>query len=240
MPNINYESYWDHNIDKWGELYLEISHGDEALSAPRWFSKIYNASIGRLEAKLMKDRYNRTVEFLDEYLDPGMVLTDVGCGTGIFVVRALKNGASVNAVDFAARALEITKMRVDQYSPSNNVKYLQLDVQKKPIPESDVAIAMGVAPYISDLPAFLMNILPRTKLFFCLFIDPDHWANQLRSALGFLNVRELQFHSRKQVDAIYSQLDWKLLNRTNFATGYIDIAIAASCPPDLAKKWLKS
>lgn len=226
MPKIDYKSYWDQNIDKWGELYLEMSHGEERLHAPNWLSNLYQVSVGRLERKLMSERYNRTVRFLDSYLQPGVRVSDIGCGTGIFVVQAAKRAARVNAIDFSTQALEITKRRVTEHSPSASVDYYQLDVQTQSLPESDVAIAMGVAPYISDLPAFLANILPTTKLFCCLYVDPDHWANRVRTALPLLNVRKLQFHSRKQVDAIYRQYGWQILSRTNFATGYIDVVAA--------------
>ena len=226
MPKIDYRSYWDQNIDKWGELYLEMSHPDEKLNAPNWLSNLYQISVGRLERRLMSERYDRTVKFLDSYLQPGVKLSDIGCGTGVFVVQAVKRAAHVNAIDFSAHALDITTRRVNEYSPSASVDYYQLDVQTQQVPQSDVAIAMGVAPYISDLAAFLANILPFTKVFCCLYVDPSHWANRLRTALPLLNVRKLQFHSREEVDAIYSQHGWHILDRTNFATGYIDVAAA--------------
>ena len=49
MPKIDYRSYWDQNIDKWGELYLEMSHPDEKLHAPNWLSNLYQISVGRLD-----------------------------------------------------------------------------------------------------------------------------------------------------------------------------------------------
>jgi predicted RNA methylase len=224
MPRLDYRPYWDENIDKWADLYLEISHGHEKYDAPPWFSRFYAATLGRVERNLMKQRYEQTILFLNKYVKPGITMSDIGCGTGIFVVEALKRGARVNAIDFSPRALEITRTNVARHFPSAAVGYYQVDVQQQTLPLSDVAVAMGVTPYLSDLAAFLANALPTTKLFYCLYVDGKHWANRLRSALPFLNVRGLQFCSREQIDNIYRRYGYRVLERDNFATGFIDLA----------------
>jgi SAM-dependent methyltransferase len=223
-PSHQYQQYWDRNIDKWGELYLDISHGHETLVGPAWFSAAYNASIGRLERKLMADRYARTIAFIDAYVKPGTVFSDLGCGTGIFVVEALRRGAIVNAIDFSQSSLNITRKNVNRHFPGGQVNYFQANAQVDQLPHSDVTLAMGLTPYLSDLEAFMQRALPATKLWFCLFIDPEHWANRLRSALPFLNVRQLQYYSREDVDRLYGKYFWKLRGRETFATGYIDLA----------------
>jgi predicted RNA methylase len=227
MPRSDYQPYWDENIEQWAELYLDISHGQETYDAPPWFSKLYASTLGRVERNLMKQRYAQTVLFLDKYLKPGLTMSDIGCGTGIFVIEALKRGARINAIDFAPRALEITRTNVARHFPSAAVDYYQIDVQRQQLPLSDVAVAMGVTPYLSDLTSFLANALPTTKLFYCLYVDGNHWANRLRSGLPFLNVRGLRFCSREQIDNFYRRHRYRLLERTNFATGFIDLAAPA-------------
>jgi cyclopropane fatty-acyl-phospholipid synthase-like methyltransferase len=219
-----YRVYWERNIARWADLYLDISHGHETLCGPRWFSGLYWATIGRLERRLMAERYARTIEFLDAHVKRGMVLSDIGCGTGIFVVEALKHGASVHAIDFAASAIELTRQNVDRHCPNGVVWYHQIDVQKDALPASDVTLAMGLTPYLTDLSAFLRQTLPKTKLLFCLYVDPDHWANRLRQAAPFLNVRGLRFYSRDDVDGLYARHGWKVKERRDFATGYVDLA----------------
>jgi predicted RNA methylase len=221
-----YRSYWESNISKWGELYLDISHGHESLWGPKWFTSAYRSTIGRLERKLMAQRYARTIEFLDAHVKPGVVFSDVGCGTGIFVIEALRRGATVNAIDFTASALKITRENVEKNCPGGQVNYFQMDVQEQKLPKSDVLLAMGVTPYFSDLSAFLDNALPSTRAIFCLYIDPSHWANRLRSALPFLNVRGLRYFGRGDVDKLYAKHGWTLVERKQFATGYIDFAKA--------------
>lgn len=224
MNSRRYRDYWDENIDKWGEFYLDISHGHEILPGPRWFTGMYHATIGRLERRLMAQRYARTIEFLDAHIRPGIVLSDVGCGTGIFVVEALRRGAVVNAIDFTDMAIEMTRANVAKHCPTGAVRYYQLDVQQQPLPKSDVTLAMGLTPYLTDLPAFFSHTLSNTGMLFCLFVNPRHWANRLRARLPMLNVRGLQCYAVEDVDRLYAQHRWHLIERRRFATGYIDRA----------------
>lgn len=230
MPDIDYRSYWETNIGEWGEVYLDLSHGHERLDAPRWFSRVYRASIGRIEKKLMRERYRRTVAFLDQQVRPGTTVSDLGCGTGIFVVEALRRGATVNAVDFSGRALDITRRNVERYCGDRRVIYHQADVQRDELPRSDVTLAMGLTPYLTDLPAFIGHALPKTRMIYCLYVDPRHIANRLRAAVPALNVRGLRYHGRADVDRLYALYDWKLVERRNFATGYIDLACSGASP----------
>jgi SAM-dependent methyltransferase len=226
----DFRAYWETNIELWGDYYLEVSHGHEQLRAPAWVAALYRFSIGRVERRLMAERYARTIKFLNSHLTPGLILSDLGCGTGIFTVEALRRGAIVNAVDFAEAAINITRENVTVHAPGGNVNYIVADVAKDPLPRSDVTLAMGLAPYIGDLDGFLNNVLTSTQLLCCLFVDPFRWPNRLRRAFPFLNLRKLQFHSRADVDRIYARHYWKLIERSDFATGYIDVARAAQKP----------
>jgi SAM-dependent methyltransferase len=169
----DYRSYWNQNIERWGDFYLDISHGHETLNAPPWLAAMYRATVGRLERRLMAERYARTVVFLDRFVRPGITLSDLGCGTGIFVVEALKRGAAVNAIDFAPTAIAITRDNVQRHAPSGTVNYRVADVTRDSLPLSDLALAMGLAPYIADIRAFLDNVLPTTEMLLCLYVDPD-------------------------------------------------------------------
>jgi SAM-dependent methyltransferase len=220
----DYRAYWETNIERWGEYYLEMSHGHETLEAPAWFAALYRASIGRLERKLMAERYARTMRFLDTYVKPGIVFNDLGCGTGIFTVQALRRGAVVNAIDFAEGSIRATRRNVEAHAPDARADFIVADVSRDPLPKSNVSLAMGLSPYVADLDKFLENVLQSTDLLCCLYVDPRHWSNRLRDLLPFLNVRRLQFHHPSDVDRNYSRHAWKLLGREKFATGYIDVA----------------
>jgi hypothetical protein len=218
-----YRDYWNRNIDLWGDKYLEISHGHESFDRPAWFISLYNATIGRLEQKLMKERYRRTISFIDEYVNPGIRFSDLGCGTGIFVVEAARRGAIVSAVDFSEASLNTTRKTVESLALEASVTFLQMDVQTGSLPQADVTLAMGITPYLTDIEAFLLNVLPKTQILCCQYTDPYNWASIIRRAFPFLDVRSLRCYGKSQVDAAYRKNGATLVKREPFASGYIDI-----------------
>lgn len=223
MPE-QFQSYWDQNIDKWGEKYLDISHGHEVFDRPAWFTSVYNATIGRIERRLMKERYRRTIAFLDKNIEPGVVFSDLGCGTGIFVVEAAKRGAIVNAIDFSESSLATTRRNVEANAPNADVRYIRADLQDDvSLPESYVALAMGVTPYLTDIDKFIAKVIPSTAILCVQYTDARHWANRIRRAIPMLDVRSLQCYAPDEVDASYDKHGGFLCWRDKFATGYIDV-----------------
>jgi SAM-dependent methyltransferase len=219
----NYEDYWSKNIDPWADKYLELSHGSETFDRPAWFTALYNATIGRIERRLMKQRYRLTVQFIEEYVRPGTRFSDLGCGTGIFVVEAAKRGATVNAVDFSEASLKAARSTVERHAESASVTFIQADLQKDPLPEADVTLTMGVTPYITDIKGFLSNVLPKTEILCCQYTDPYAWASIVRRLVPILDVRSLQCYGKAEIDALYRASGASLLRRDPFASGYIDI-----------------
>jgi len=222
MPE-KFQDYWDKNIDLWGEKYLDISHGHEKFNRPAWFTAAYNATIGQLERKLMKERYRRTIELMDLHVKPGSVFSDLGCGTGIFVVEAAKRGASVNAIDFSESALASTRRNVEANVPGANVKYVQADLQNVDnLPESDVSLAMGVTPYLTSIDQFTKEALSKTHILCVQYTDPYNWASIVRKMIPALDVRSLQCYDPEYVDGLYTQHRGLLYDRRKFASGFID------------------
>ena len=221
------EDYWNRNIGEWGRLYLNLSHSGEALDAPGWLRVLYRHTVIPIEARLMAERFRLTMEFIARNVRADMTVVDVGCGTGIFTVELLRRGATVKAVDYAPRALELTQALVEKLLPQRAcaAEYLLRDVTRERLPDSDLVIAMGVTPYVEDLAAFYANILPTTRMFYCLVLDPRHWANRVRSLLPVLNVRRLHWFERSLVDSLLERHGWKLVERRKFASGYLDAAV---------------
>ena len=225
MKKDNPKEYWDKNIDNWGKFYLESSHSQEEFNSPSWLTQLYRGLVVPIEARLMARRYQLTIEFIDRYVKPGMVVADVGCGTGIFTVEMLKRGAQVIAIDISKSALESTKKNIVTNAPEllDSVQFLQLNASEKTIPIVDIAIAMGVTPYVTDIESFYQNILSQTQIFYCLVLDPKHWANKIRLIFPLLNVRNVHCFDRNRIDDILRRNKCSLIERLDFASGYLDI-----------------
>jgi 2-polyprenyl-3-methyl-5-hydroxy-6-metoxy-1,4-benzoquinol methylase len=114
--NKNSKHYWDHNIDKWADLYLDISHGHEEFDTFWIWSKLYNKFLVPYEAKLMKTRYSKTREFIEAHISSGMHVSDIGCGVGTFSVHLLLKGALVNVIDISKKSLALTKLNLEKFA----------------------------------------------------------------------------------------------------------------------------
>lgn len=225
---VQSKEYWNQNIEKWGKLYLEISHSEERLNAPRWLQFLYHQIVTPIEARVMTKRFKLTTHFIEQYVKSEMVVVDLGCGTGIFTVEILKQGASVIAVDYAQSSLDLTKKAVEELVPNltYRVRYLLVDVTYQALPTSDMVLVMGVTPYVENISNFLGNILPNTQMFYCLFLDPKHWINRVRKYIPLLNVRNLRCFDKYFIDELYRKHEWNLINRQKFASGYLDHAMS--------------
>lgn len=225
MTQENPKDYWDKNIDNWGKFYLDSSHSDEEFNSPSWLTRLYRRFIVPIEARLMAERYRLTMEFIERYIRPGMVVADIGCGTGIFTVEILKRGARIVAIDISTSSLEATKRNVINSAPDrlDAIQFLQLNVSEDRIPPADVSIAMGVTPYVTEIEPFYRNILTQTHFFYCLVLDPKHWANRIRRSVPLLNVRNVHCFKRDLIDDILRRNQCSLIERRNFASGYLDI-----------------
>lgn len=219
--------YWERNIGNFGRFYADMSR--EEFATPGWSQFLYRNTIMRIEQQLMMKRYGITRRFVQEHVRPGMTAVDVGCGTGVFTVEMLRRGAHVIALDYAQSALDLTRALVEGTVPgrAGDVEYICADVTESPLPPSDVVIALGVTPYVDDLGKMYANILPTTTMFYCLVVDPDHWASRLRRVVPALNPRRMRFYHRKTVDGLLARHGFRLVEREPFGTGYLDLAVKA-------------
>jgi cyclopropane fatty-acyl-phospholipid synthase-like methyltransferase len=220
------EEYWNQNIREWGKFYLGISHSGESLKGVSPFVSTYKATIGRHEARLMKTRYEATMGFLRHSITEGCVFADLGCGTGIFTVAALRLGANVIAVDFSETALATTRHDVNFQIPEykNRVTYLKLDIRSQKVPASDVSLAVGLVPYVENITEFFNNALANTNSALVSWVSETSPFNRIRRKFSFLNVRNLMFHNTKDVDECWRDHGFSVGSRQRLGTGFIDIA----------------
>ena len=147
----------------------------------------------------MEKRFKLTMDFVENFSKPGITIADVGCGTGIFTVEMLKRGARVKALDLSTVSLKATQKNVEREVPefANSVEYIHSDLSVVPMPKVDVALAMGVTPYVTDITKFYDNILPFTNVFFCLILDPRHWANRVRGLFSVFKCKKHAFFRKE-------------------------------------------
>lgn len=217
----SYKKYWDQNISRWGDLYLDISHGHEKLEGNKLVAWLYNRIVVPYESYLMKIRYEKTIEFIDQYVKKDTVVSDIGCGTGIFVVECLLRGAKVNALDISQSSLDVTRANVESKCPqlANNVTYKQCDAQTVMMPQSDCSICVGVLPYVSDEFSFLKNLLVPTNIAFIQYSGKYSFSNMLRRMLPFLNVRRLKFQTESIISESAYSFGFISVLSEKFATG---------------------
>ena len=103
----------------------------------------------------MFERYRLTFERLGDL--HGKTVIDVGCGSGPYVIEAIKQGAShVLAFDAAPRMLELTRHRVERIGAQDKVSYQESYFPpSSPIGPFNAAIVMGVLDYVEDSTVFL-------------------------------------------------------------------------------------
>src|SRR5262245_14446589 len=106
----------------------------------------------------------------------GKTVLDIGCGSGPYVVEALKREASwVTAVDPAPHMLALTRERLNAErlaARCSMVEGLFPDLQ---LNEHDHAIVMGVMDYVADPKAFLAALAPLVRASAVVSFPSTHW-----------------------------------------------------------------
>src|SRR5262245_12363747 len=85
----------------------------------------------------------------------GKSVLDIGCGSGPYILEALKRGAAhVTAVDPAPNMLTLAKRRVADPGLLEKCSFIEALFPGTPLQPHDYTIVMGVMDYVADAPAF--------------------------------------------------------------------------------------
>ncbi|HET7435893.1 MAG TPA: class I SAM-dependent methyltransferase [Thermoanaerobaculia bacterium] len=125
----------------------------------------------------MFGRFNKTFEHLGDL--KGKTVLDIGCGSGPYIVEALRRGAAkVIGLDPAPRMLEIAAARLDAGKMRDRAELLHgsfpSDAQTIP-GRPDVAIVMGVMDYIDEPQSFLKALAQKVGTGAVLSFPSRHW-----------------------------------------------------------------
>jgi 2-polyprenyl-3-methyl-5-hydroxy-6-metoxy-1,4-benzoquinol methylase len=148
------------------------------------FDTIYDGKRGRfmqyVDRKFRSDmlaRFAKTFEHLGDLT--GRTVLDIGCGSGPYVVGALRRGAKrVTAMDPAPRMLELTASRLTEAKlrdRANLVHGLFPDDAAKISGRTDTAIVMGVMDYVQDARSFLTALRGAVREGAVLSFPSRHW-----------------------------------------------------------------
>jgi cyclopropane fatty-acyl-phospholipid synthase-like methyltransferase len=155
-------------------------------------------------------RYARTFEFLGDLR--GKRVLDVGCGSGPYIVEALKRGAlQVTGIDAAPRMLDLAHQRAMQHGVQDRVKlvegYFPAACPDEPF---DMAIVMGVMDYIEDAPAFMKALRPFVTERAAISLPSVHWFRTPFRKLRYrLRRCPVWFYSRRDIEQIAESLNVK-------------------------------
>ena len=215
---INQE-YWEKNIEGFSGFYDTKS--EEKIIGNPVFTWLYKKILFPIEKNYMYERHMLVSQFVEKYVKEGKTAADVGCGSGVYVLKMVQNNAGmVYALDYAKSAIELTRKNLKDID-SKKVEFEVFDITKQPIPEVDVAISIGVLPYIDHVDSYLENILPYSNNVFFNFLDADNIINMIRKSLGFLDVRKYSYHNMNEINEALDRHNFILVNKIKLATGWM-------------------
>lgn len=147
-------------------------------------------------------RFALTFEVLGELT--GRTVLDIGCGSGPYVVEALKRGARfVTAVDPAPNMLSLTRDRVATAGFNGRCHLVAGAFPGIALEPHDHAIVMGVMDYVEDAAAFLVALRPLVQRSAAVSFPSKHWFRT--------PVRRIRYRLRRCPVYFYDEADIRRL-----------------------------
>lgn len=180
-------------FDRFAEAFDTLYDG-QRNTAMRWVDRQFRSD--------MFVRFALTFEVLGDLT--GRSLLDVGCGSGPYVVEALKRGASfVTAVDPARSMLALTRERVARAGFSGRCEAISGAFPMASLQPHDHAIVMGVMDYIEDAGGFLAALHPLVQRSAAVSFPSKHWFRT--------PIRKLRYRVRRCPVYFYDEADIRRL-----------------------------
>jgi len=213
------KDYWEKNIEGFSGFYDTKS--EETIIGNKITTFFYKKFLFPIEKKYMMQRHKMVSDYISKNVREGITAADIGCGSGVYVKQMIDNKVDfVYALDYANSAVELTKRNLKSLDNSK-VKCSVFDVTKDKLEKVNVAISIGVLPYIDDLSNYLNNILLNVDTFLFNFLDAENSLNKIRKKLSFLDVRKYSYHSLTDVEKEINKLGFSLVKKEKLATGWM-------------------
>jgi cyclopropane fatty-acyl-phospholipid synthase-like methyltransferase len=171
----------------------------------------------------MFERYQLTFERLGDL--HGKTIIDIGCGSGPYIIEAIKQGAShVLALDAAPRMLELTRQRVERIGAQDKVSYEESYFPpSSPIRPFNCAIVMGVLDYVEDSTAFLRALREIVTDAAVISFSSKHWfRTPIRKIRYRLRNCPVWFYSQAEIRKSASDAGWRTIDIRKIAGAGMD------------------
>ncbi len=147
--------------------------------------------------------------FLTRYIDmhglKGKKVLDIACGTGVLTEQFVRMGADVTAIDLTAKAVELTKKRLDLYHLPGDV--IQADAQKMPFPDNtfDYVCAWGCLMHMPETEQAIAEIKrvlkPGGKFLAMMYhVNSVHMRYAIQFGKGVLRGQYLKYDNQSLIN----------------------------------------
>jgi ubiquinone/menaquinone biosynthesis C-methylase UbiE len=182
----------------------------------------------------MFERFNLTFEALAPLTD--QTVLDVGCGSGPYVVEAVRRGSPrVVGLDMAEGMLELARRRAEQAGVAQACTFcLGTFPQDAPQEVFDDAIVMGVLDYVPDPSSFLSALASRVKRRAVLSFPSKHWfRTPLRKLRYWIKRCPVYFFDRAQIERLMADAGFVEVRVVKIAGAGMDY-VATGSPAEAA------
>ena len=141
----------------------------------------------------------------------GKTLADIGCGSGPYVMEALRRGAAhVVAVDPAPGMLKLLRERLANAGRPQDCTIVQGSLPASAIPACDHAIVMGVMDYVEDPRPFLRALRNSIRTSAVLSFPSKHWfRTPFRKFRYWVRRCPVYFYEREQIETLCRACDFR-------------------------------
>lgn len=123
--------YWQHKSPAFSNQY--VTFWGIPLTPVGWFLKARHKKIAKMLPSI-----------------PGSKFLDVGCGSGIFMEEAIRQGKYAIGIDYSAEMIETARKNLSKY-PTSSYELIVGQAQKLPLPKNsvDIVLASGLTDYLT-------------------------------------------------------------------------------------------
>jgi len=167
-------------------------------------------------------RFALTFETLGDIA--GRTILDIGCGSGPYVVEALKRGARhVTAVDPASNMLMLTRERISRAGGMDRCRLVAGLFPSVTLQPHDYAIVMGVMDYVADAEAFLAALRPLVVQAAAVSFPSKHWLRTpLRRVRYRLRRCPVYFYDEREIRRLASNAGFQHIDLTKISGAGMD------------------